>query len=228
MGIFSGASAGGIGCHNHADWVQSVLPSAKVVAMPVAGMFFPAKVELEFTHFLRELHFLAPEIDINRLFSKIVTSLWQSWLPTPCATKAPLEDNFRCWEASYNYNYIEVPTFFVQNMFDQFQLAHILVCPNCNLRAPGFVADFGTKMRATLSNAPLYSSRRNSVWLQACYDHTRHLCFKSQILVQNQTLHDVTSKWFFDGNDEVLIDACADNDKSTACNPQCEVMKCYG
>ena len=225
--IFSGESAGGIGCHNNADWAQSALPSAKVVAMPFAGMFFPARVEIEFTHFLRELHLLGSEIDINSLFSMVVTSLWKSWLPLPCATKAPLEDNFRCWEASYNYNYIEVPTFFVQNMFDKYQIQLVLFCPNCIHRSPGFVADFGTKMRATLGGAPLYSSRRNSVWLQACYDHTDHLCFKSQIMVQNQTLHDVASQWFFDGKDEVLIDACAVNDKSTECNPQCGLMMCY-
>jgi len=224
--IFSGASAGGIGCHNNADWVQSVLPSAKVVAMPFAGMFFPARVEFEFTHFLRELHLLAPEIDINRLFSKVVTSLWASHLPAPCATKAPLEDSFRCWDSSYNYNYIEVPTLFVQNMFDQYQLQNVLFCPNCNHRAPGFVGDFGAKMRSTLGNAPLHSSRRNSVWLQACYDHTKHLCFEAQVVVQNQTLHDVASKWYFEGQDEVLMDACADSDTSTECNEQCGAVAC--
>ena len=38
--------------------------------------------------------------------------------------------------------------------------------------------------------------------------------FKPRILVQNQTLHDVPSQWFFDGKDEVLIDALAVNDNS--------------
>ena len=43
-------------------------------------------------------------------------------------------------------------------------------------------------------------------------DHTNHPRFKRNIVVQNQTLHDVPSQWFFDGKDEVLIDACAVND----------------
>ena len=52
------------------------------------------------------------------------------------------------------------------------------------------------------------------------YHHTNHPRFKPQILVQNQTLHDVTSQWFFDGKNEGLHDVCAVNVKSTERNPQ--------
>ena len=69
-----------MGCHNNTDWAQSVLPSANVVAMRLAGMFFPARVDIEFTHFLCKLHFVTSEIDINSLFRSSVGKLVSSSL----------------------------------------------------------------------------------------------------------------------------------------------------
>ena len=55
-----------------------------------------------------------------------------------------------------------------------------------DLRSRGLACYFArvvrTKMRATQDGALLYSSRRNSVWLQACYDHTNDLYFNFEIV----------------------------------------------
>ena len=67
-----------IGCRGNPDWAQSVPPSAEVVAMPFAGMFFPTWGETEFTHSRREFPLVVRETDIISLFPMVFTSIWQS------------------------------------------------------------------------------------------------------------------------------------------------------
>lgn len=222
--ILSGGSAGGIGVHNNVDWLQARIPEVHVSAMPMAGHFFPAQIELSETWLLRKAHLLR-EIDINDLFTLVVTTLYHSRPSPVCANNTGVEKAYRCWDASFNYDHVSVPMLIVENMYDQLMIEDIMLCFDCQawpLHAGKlYTAHFGASMRASLQQPPRFSSRRNSAFVPSCYMHTESLCLRHAVPIGEQQLADVARAWFFDGVDATIIDPCARTNLSLPCNAQC-------
>eukprot|EP01062_Namystynia_karyoxenos_P002401 TRINITY_DN10853_c0_g1_i1.p2 TRINITY_DN10853_c0_g1~~TRINITY_DN10853_c0_g1_i1.p2 ORF type:complete len:463 (+),score=160.70 TRINITY_DN10853_c0_g1_i1:79-1389(+) len=226
--ILSGGSAGGIGAHNNADVLQSWLPSAQVMAMPMGGHFLPTGVELSETQELRHWHILAPAVPINDLASLALSELYSARVPLACGKQVPAEKAYRCWDASFNYDYIGVPTLWIESMYDQLMIEDILLCFDCPKWANEYIEYFGVKMRASLNRKPLNSTRRNAVWSPACFVHTDNLCMKGTPQVSGVLARDVARSWYFDGKDEMLLDPCATSSKSLPCNQHCLDYRCGG
>merc|ERR1712060_623756 len=115
---------------------------------------------------------------------------------------------------------------YAQNMFDKLQIEDVMLCVDCPKFARGYIAYFGTKTRSTLKHAPRFSSRRNSVWMPACYDHTNTLCLAHSVSVIGHRLRDTLQDWFFSNVDGTIVDDCATSNSSQPCNPFCHAYQC--
>jgi len=219
--ILSGQSAGGIGTYENADWLQIWLPNSQVYAAPIAGQFFPARSELSETYLLRKLNILSVEIDINALFTMVVTRLYESRLPAACVKAVAPEQQYRCWDASVNFHHVQVPMLLLENMYDKLIIEDLMLCPHCQDVYKGYVAHFGANMRWTLQQTPSHSKRRNSVWMPSCYAHSDGLFLQDGADIGGHNLTGIMHQWFFDGIDVSIFDPCVTSNSSLPCNEHC-------
>eukprot|EP00755_Sulcionema_specki_P019792 Sspe_Gene.70350::Locus_41535_Transcript_1_2_Confidence_0.800_Length_1450::g.70350::m.70350/K19882/NOTUM; O-palmitoleoyl-L-serine hydrolase len=214
--LVTGESAGGIGTFVNADFVQQTLPHAKVMAMPVAGFYFP-----EGTHSFPE--WLDPKLDIpyNLLFSELTTRFYSAYLNPHC-TESYTGDKRECVDANVNYRYIKTPLLVVENMYDKQQINDELLCPkNC---VDGYKEAYGKWMRATMLKEVLSDVRKeNGLFMPSCFDHTGNLCPGHDVQVNGTTFREAAAQWYFDGNPPRLMDSC---DGSLPCNTMCTVGTC--
>eukprot|EP00756_Hemistasia_phaeocysticola_P000161 Hpha_TRINITY_DN10112_c0_g2::TRINITY_DN10112_c0_g2_i1::g.131669::m.131669/K19882/NOTUM; O-palmitoleoyl-L-serine hydrolase len=225
--LLTGSSAGGIGTMNNADRLQALVPQAQVMAMPAGGFFFPESMELSETQLLRKLHIIDAPVYVNSLMVQVVTSLWESKLPPACvAAVNDTTQQYKCWGASVNYNYIKTPMLVVENLYDQLQVDDLFLCFSCQKWDKQFIAYFGEHMFESLSKPPTHSDRRSSIWAPACYIHTSNLCMGGSPKVQGQSLMEVAAAWYFDGKDSTLLDECHTSASSQPCNANCTAHSC--
>ena len=212
--LFTGESAGGIGVFNNADFVQSMLPNITVMAMPVAGWYFP-----EGTHSFPEW-LAGKDLPYNFAFCEIASRFFSAYLNPHCTSEFK-GDKRRCLDASVNYDYIKTPILVVENMYDKQQINDELLCPGECI--PGFKEAYGTWMRHTMQKFVIPDSRpANGLFMPSCYDHTANLCMGSN--VENTITLRTAAEAFFTGQKvDRLMDSCT---KSVPCNPTCKLGHC--
>eukprot|EP01060_Flectonema_neradi_P006771 TRINITY_DN1462_c0_g1_i1.p1 TRINITY_DN1462_c0_g1~~TRINITY_DN1462_c0_g1_i1.p1 ORF type:complete len:382 (+),score=83.26 TRINITY_DN1462_c0_g1_i1:52-1197(+) len=213
--LLSGESAGGIGVFNNANFVMDMLPHAEVMAMPVAGWYFP-----ENTHSYPEW-LSGEDIPYNYAFCQIATRFFSSYLDKYCTADFS-GDKRRCLDATVNYDYIKTPLFVMENMYDSQQINDELLCPGqC---VPGYKEAYGTWMRNTMQKYVMASPKANNgLFMPSCYDHTADLCVGHDVMVNKTTFRQAAGDWFFNRKTIRYIDDC---DGSLPCNTMCSTGRC--
>lgn len=215
--IFAGNSAGGIGVFSNADWVQALLPKARVLAIPHAGYFFPAQIAT-YTQWV-----IGNEAPINSAFTRYVVTLEASYLNPACYDERIRENmpTWECWDANVAFNYSRVPTFVVQSLWDDCQVQNVLLLPP---KAPywhGYLDYFGKhvidSLNATMHDPapPLNLGNKEyftGLWMPACWGHTGPLCVGSNNTVSGVLLRDALARWVAgDGRERMYYyDHCLD------------------
>lgn len=224
--LLMGASAGGIGVFQNADFVKTKLVPhvAHFKAVPVSGFYFPGPVE-EYYEDVLHLH-----LPINAIASWYLTHWFASALDESCVVSTPTSNQHRCWDASFLYKHVETPLFVIENLFDQNQINDILLCPTekNSTATRAFVKKFGETMtfglRSNVQSKVGYE-KGDGLFAPSCFSHTSNICVQRGPIVKSKSLREVLPAWFetVDTRNSTtfqLRDDCVDSDGSP-CNRHC-------
>ena len=128
--LLSGASAGGIGTFQNADWLHATLQSAGASpvlrAAPQAGAFFVHPDIVLFPEFT---------VHLSANFAAFASSYLYAWFGALSGGSDPFLDEscmvanphtpHQCWSAFHHYPYIQTPLFVAQNKFDSNQAGSV-------------------------------------------------------------------------------------------------------
>jgi len=182
--VFAGVSAGGIGVFHHADWLTEKLGAAalaknirapKVVAMPIAGIFFPEKFPVLFEAFK-----VGVTIPYKGMADDLLAMFEHAYLHPKCV--ANTKKHSRCWDVSKMYSYIKTPLFVVSNRFDDLQITMLGKCSWEACAATSlpeslggrFIRFFGKTLAKTTENM-IATQPSNAFFISNAYDHVRNL-----------------------------------------------------
>ena len=212
--LLTGESAGGIGTFNNADLLQAMLPSVRVRAMPDAGWYFAND-----THTYVEWK-SGEDVPYSLAFTELSVNLWQAAMNPHC-TAMQLVKN-RCFDASVNYKYVDVPILVLENMYDKQQMNGELLCPgNC---FKDYISQFGKWMLADMENQVISDPRTgNGLYMPSCFSHTLDLCMAHPMTVEGVNVSTVARSWYFEGNAMRVYDKCSD---TSPCNTMCGALSC--
>ena len=113
--IWSGESAGGMGCFNSVDFVHDALPNALVVGLPVGGFYFSNEWPYAGTE-----DYPVDESYIPWTFDDLADymKLWDAFVPPRCL-KDQSQDAHKCLIAEGLYPSLESPVFVVEAQTDE-------------------------------------------------------------------------------------------------------------
>jgi len=238
--LLSGASAGGIGTMENADWLGAKLrahhtnPSElNFRAHPQAGAFFVNSDVVMFPEFAT-LH-------STWNFASFAASYLYLWFkqlgPPPFLDQscmaAHADAPHQCWSAAVHYAYIETPLFVGQNKFDSNQAGAVfghdwwpLPLLHHQSSQAAYVRYFGNRtlegIAADVLSHGATKTPADGLFMPSCWKHTGNLCMtSSSSQVQGWRMATSLADWFDDGNaaPHQLIDNCAGDDP---CNAHCQ------
>eukprot|EP01013_Petalomonas_cantuscygni_P042242 TRINITY_DN75_c0_g1_i1.p1 TRINITY_DN75_c0_g1~~TRINITY_DN75_c0_g1_i1.p1 ORF type:complete len:496 (-),score=48.12 TRINITY_DN75_c0_g1_i1:1374-2861(-) len=194
------AGAGVLVTHPHGR--GSVSQDYVFLSSPIAGYFFPQSVNAY------EEWMLGIDEPINKFFVEYVVSAEASYLHPVCvaAKKALGEELAECWDGNVALNYSRVPTFVVENMWDQLMVNDVLLLPPGAPSADGYINYFGSRMRASLGDTrsppdPAKPGRLSNLryfsglFQPSCFQHTSDLCIAGRTNWNGTTYRDVFVPW---------------------------------
>lgn len=180
--VWSGESAGGLGCVSTVDFVRDSLPGVKyVVGMPLGGFYFSNDAPYNGSD-------PAPTSYIPWAYSDLETyhTLWSAFVPTRCAASASGGRLWRCMFADTSYHTIASPMFVVESQTDRVVMplhdglpalwdappyrclrGGAATCPPDEVI---FMEGWSKKMLQ--STAAVAASDRDGIFLPACLIHT--------------------------------------------------------
>jgi hypothetical protein len=168
--ILSGASAGGIGVWINVDWLAARLPSARVVAAPIAGFYYYAYPYTGVNHTSSILSDFTPPAWPQHY------ALWQSYVPPACA--AALNNTLGPWAcmlSNYSLPYIGADAFVVEAQTDEVVLLDHDWVPQPYVTAPPeqmYLAEWHANMTQALAPLMAAAQPRYGVFNAACFIHT--------------------------------------------------------
>jgi len=212
--LLSGASAGGIGVFNNADYIRNQFPNAGLKAAPQAGYFFPSSLVIY------EEWLLGIDVQYPPIASEYLATAFYSYPDESCA-KANPDKVWRCWDASFVFPYIGTPFFIVNNIFDQSVLNTVAWINDGTIDSQAYLAYFGDSVTQSISSS-ISNTSKDAYWLVGCYSHTVNLCMGSPTTAGGLHYSEVLSDWFFEKNKlpHHIIDSCWQVGKGP-CNPIC-------
>ena len=249
--LFSGASAGGIGVFQNADWLGKQLPADAVYrASPQCGAFFTnafIKLYAQFeTGILNGSHRfpgLDPGLDaVSFMADYLVT--WYGGVSGPhpvhmdqsCMAAMPVLERHTCWSAAVHYPFIDTPLFVAQNRFDKNQCAAVLGLnwwryPKDNATharvEKAYKAYFGRQTAAGIGAAVRWGPKNTTdgLFMPSCYEHGWNLCMlKNSSVIQGVRYSAALDDWFHNRGKvpHILFDDCNDKEGTDdPCNSNC-------
>ena len=113
--IFTGSSAGGIGMWINANYLQSRLPTARIVAAPIAGFYsfaFP---------YDGPNHTATGLVDFREAAWPGIVALWDAYIDPACARGLGAR-SYACMLSNYSRPYVTLESFVAEAQTDQVQL----------------------------------------------------------------------------------------------------------
>ena len=244
--LLSGASAGGIGTFQNADWLGSRLralsPQVSFKASPQAGAFFVnSKVEMmaQYTFGYR-FGFNAAFLFADYVFSfirGIGKHASDPFLDQSCMAAHPRREH-QCWSADIHYRYIETPLYVAQNRFDSNQAGEIfgaswwpfpLNRAKHKAKEAAYLRYFGQQTVNGIGREVInQTTKRDGLFMPSCFQHTGNLCMAGGSLIQNVSYAQSLGDWFTATVDtrgslpHQLLDDCNTKQGTQApCNSRC-------
>eukprot|EP01012_Entosiphon_sulcatum_P012924 TRINITY_DN18206_c0_g1_i5.p1 TRINITY_DN18206_c0_g1~~TRINITY_DN18206_c0_g1_i5.p1 ORF type:complete len:418 (+),score=46.54 TRINITY_DN18206_c0_g1_i5:94-1254(+) len=223
--LFSGGSAGGIGCFAHVNYLVQRIHNAgmfrtRLMAAPKAGVYFPANITT-FDSF--KTGNTSPQ---NSNLSLQLVTLYDSYVDIVCEQAVGTANRHICWDVSVSYQYSQAPIFIAENLFDKQQIYGALGCQAGAPAEQAFIDFFGNQMLTTLrALAPIKPG--DGVFAPACVLHGDNLCMRSATTVRGETYAAMLADWFA-GTSRIphrAVDTCSN--PITPCNKNC-VSDCKG
>ncbi len=213
--LLSGGSAGGIGVWMNVGFLADLVPSARVVAAPVAGFYFYAYPYTGVNHTSSSLADFRPEA------WPTTYALWQSFVDRNCL-RALADTPWACLLANYSFPYIQQESYVVEAQTDEVVLvAHDWVPQDFVMLPPeqAYLAEWANNMTQALQPVmnPSSSPPRSGAFNPACFIHTNFLI--DQPLIRGIGYLEAFGNWYYQrtGPDGYqLQDNCG-----IMCNPTC-------
>jgi len=214
MVVWSGESAGGIGCVAHVDWVAQLLPkTTRVIGATIGGFYW----------FAEQTYDGAGHIPYTAWDTKAWStyySLFNAFLPKRCVAAYP-RTPWLCALADVSFTTIATPMFFVQSQTDRAVMKLHDGVPSSVPPLPAPIEQFAQlwSVNMTQALAQVRASGTTGLFNAACWIHTSFRF--QQPTIGNPPLGwmDTFNNWAFhlDGPTQ-LWDNCGD---SILCNPTC-------
>lgn len=233
--LLSGASAGGIGTFQNADWLHATLkeagapPELQFRASPQAGAFFVnSDIVLypEFTvHLAANFASFAASYLYNWFGALSGGPFSRPYLDQDCMAANPKTPH-QCWSAVHHYPYINTSLYIAQNKYDSNQAGSIFGAdwwPLHGKRAK-YIRYFGNKTIEGIAHSVLTHGPNkvhpDGIFMPSCWAHTGNLCVRGGSIIQGTSYAQSLSDWFHGGNahSHQLIDDCKGADP---CNSYC-------
>jgi len=237
--LLVGDSAGGMASYFHADEIGSMLPKNTIFKVaPFSGIFLDLP-NVEGQIFWRDLMKSAFE---RQNCSKSVND--------KCVKAQAAGEEYKCFLGQYAMEYIETPLFVINSRSDLIGILCIVFgapligttsegAGNCTA-IPGSLECFSTlqctheqfedmewyasNFSHIIENKTILHKNGNGLYEYSCYSHADEpASYWSNLVVQNVTLRDAVSKWFFSTNESASMHTykdCITHD-SFYCNPTC-------
>lgn len=166
--IITGQSAGGLATFVWSEHIASRAPKgAYVWSVPDSGIF------------LDELNFNTKTFTYRQLFQNFMSISNEEVDPpnTECVISNP-SAKWKCMFAQYNHNFINIPLFPIQSLYDSWSLPNILgigcgnggSLANCNQSQLEYINEYRLNTTFYLKEIT-HSSDKNGCWAPACSDH---------------------------------------------------------
>jgi len=214
--IFSGESAGGLGCFANMDFVRETLPAVKkFAAVPIGGFYFS-----------NEQPYTGPGakqfIPWSFASLKAYYSLWDAFVPTACAQdSATADEPWKCMFAVASYKTLKTPIFVVEAQTDKVVMPLHDGLP-LNKPYPTAVLQYMSKWAHNMTTDLAMvtgSGRGDGLFNPGCLIHTS---FKVEgPFINNLTYLDAIGNWMFKrSGPTVLQDHCPPGvNYGVLCNP---------
>lgn len=199
--VLTGDSAGGIGVWINVDWLQGRVPSASVVAAPLAGFYFYAYPYTGPDH--------ATGSDLASFREEAwpgLVDLWDSYLPSNCVEK--VQKPSACMLSAYSGPYVKAPAFVIEAQTDAVQIiAHNDVKDAVDLQFSSTVSTYMTEWQQNQTQALKSSLKASDGYFNpACFTHTKFT--KDGPLINGLNYAQAFDSWMFDKKTVKMQDTC--------------------
>ncbi|XP_042054285.1 pectin acetylesterase 8-like isoform X2 [Salvia splendens] len=215
--LLSGGSAGGLATILHCDKFKTLFPNTtRVKCLSDSGFFIHGE------------HFVGADWRENRFSDVISTHGLTNLLPPSCTSKF---NPTLCFFPENLVQDVKTPLFLIESAFDLFQITQNVfryITPRwydcthnlmlCNSTEITIIKDFRNTFLNTITNTFADSSSRIGYFVHTCYAHG-HLCSQDYStcsssaghnVLNNKTITQAVSDWFFDRSEFKQMDICND------------------
>lgn len=210
--LLAGGSAGAIPLFSYGNLFQERYPNARVRVAAQAGYFF-AKGVVAYPEW---------KLGISIPFPPIATSyLGDMYSPVyiePKCRASHSNEPYLCISAPYALEFLEVPIFIANNIFDSVQLEALAWI----IDDKPFLEYFGKTILNSLQD--FNQTSKNGMWMPSCLQHTGNICLASKTLVNGISYKNALENWYFsetNSTSNFLVDSCYYENNGFPCNSVC-------
>jgi hypothetical protein len=201
--LISGTSAGGQSTYIQSSFLKSLMPQARVVAVPDAGFWWD--------HTAYTNNASHPVLDSYR--ASIGPQLWNATLRgnlAKCLSAPPQGDPAYCYVQPYAYAYLDVPTFAVQSLVDPANLGYCYAMNcrlsgntpgSCNAAQVAAITEFSHELAGSITTAQAPFGDRDGHFFTTCTYHEESCRFFDWfgVTVGGQTMNSSFYTWYTQG-----------------------------
>ena len=197
--VVSGTSAGGLSTHLHSSFIAGRVPTARTVAVPDAAWWWDT-LAYNSTTARPILHMFTTGIVV-----------WNATIRGPsadaCFAANPTpETRVRCWVQPYAHAFSTVPTFHIQSLYDNFNLAYCawIKChlgSTCDADETKAIQNFHQQLLSNIVTAEAPFGSRDGHFFTSCYQHEES-CRASDwfgITIGGGTMNSTLTEWYLSG-----------------------------
>jgi len=214
MVVWSGESAGGIGCVAHVDWVADLLPkSARLVGVTIGGFYWFAGQTYDGAGHI-------PYTAWDTQAWSTYYTLFHAFVPKRCVG-VHRSTPWLCALANVSFATIETPMFFVQSQTDRAVMKLHDGVPSSTPPLPPPIEQYATlwSVNMTQALAQVRASPSSGLFNAACWVHTSFRFEHPTLGNPPLGWMDTFNNWAFNlSGPTKLWDDCGD---SILCNPTC-------